>query len=523
MEVTDQYVRVPARKPAGDAQIRTKSMDQSKGIWALFDKVSGSIVTYLFRKDKDWDTAKAGAWVKNKATGHDRANVRGRNVGWDGDSSLTATFLASGDVKLYEADGDGKYEGEHLEDVEFAAASLALDSEHVEADEAGVPTAFRILAFGKWDIPKYGGDLIVDEKTGEGTLGYHAWRGMEQLLVDRDHKSKIPTGAGGSTKARGWWTPEVRSDGIWATDLKWTPETYEELKSGGWKYFSPTGGFNKKTKHVDFIDTVALTNDPATLGQMPLTATLTGGTPAEDTTPPPDGATPPTEEVLMATIRELLKLKDDATDEDVETAVKDLQTTAEKVEASEKEVTDLKASMEADKAKDTTEVDTLKAFRASTIEACELKEDAEGKDVLAYVSVLQAKAPEADKAAKLEAKVEELEKFREDSRIEKLVASVSDHVSKENAERIEKLARTLDEELFLSTVQAMPNLKGSGAKPISDDKLADRNQMTDDEVLTAVDRQYIATQAKVDPEGWGKDGEKFKGYVEILREEAGIL
>ena len=50
--VTDQYVRIPAKKPDGSAQIRTKSVDQAKGIWALYDKVSGSNLTYLFRLDK---------------------------------------------------------------------------------------------------------------------------------------------------------------------------------------------------------------------------------------------------------------------------------------------------------------------------------------------------------------------------------------------------------------------------------------------------------------------------------------
>jgi hypothetical protein len=100
---------------------------------------------------------------------------------------------------------------------------------------------------------------------------------------------------------------------------------------------------------------------------------------------------------------------------------------------------------------------------------------------------------------------------------------VDDYVTPENKERIEKLARTLDGELFTATVTAMPKVKGEGVKPISDDKLADRNKMTDDDVLTDADRQYIASQVAEDPDGWGKDGEKYKGFVAIRREEEAVL
>jgi len=517
-EVTEQYVRLPVKKPEGSAQIRTMSLDQAKGIWALYDKANGEIVTYLFRTDKDWDMAKAKAWVARKAGGQGRAQAMGRRMGWDGEGALRAVFQASGDVQLFDDGTDERFEGEHLEHVEFMASDgKALALQHVERDDEGVPTAIRLLEFGKWDIPKYGGDLVVDEATGAGTLEYQAWRGMEQLLVDRDHKSKIPIGAGGSTKARGWWTPEVRGDGIWATEIKWAQETYDELKAGAWRYFSPTGGFNTKTKHVDFLDTFALTNDPATLGQMPLTATLSSGTPAPTETTPPSGAPAPAqEEPKMKELLKKLGLKEDATEEDALKALETVQAEAAKVEASEKEVTDLKASMEADKAKDSDEVEALRAFKASTLEACELKDDADDKAVLAYVSTLQAKAPEADKAAKLESKVAELEKFREDTRISTLMASVEDYTTPENRERVEKLARTLDEELFVATVQAWPKVKGDTPTPISDKKLEDRNDATDEELLTKEDRDLIAAR------GWDKDSEDYKQFVAIRREEMNL-
>lgn len=524
-EVTDKFVRIPVKTPASDAQIRTMSLDEAKGIWALYDKANGEIVTYLFRIDKGWDMAKSRVWVDKHRSGQKSKRVEARRVGWDGSDRLQVVMGANG-IELHEDEEAEKYEGEHLTPVQFVAAEkLAFDVDYMERDEEGVPTAFRILAFGKWDIPKYGGDLVVDKATAEGTLGYHAWRGMKELLIDRDHLSKLPINMGGSTKAKGWWVPEVRSDGIWAADLQWPPKTYEELKDGEWKHFSPTGKFNAKTKHVDFIDSIALTNDPATLSQAPIIiATLGDETIDDGGNSAPAIAQPAPPEVdnegdmLMATIRELLGLKPEATDEEVLGAVKAVQAKATETDGKDKEITDLKASM----GKDEDEVKSLKAFQATTLEACKLEASATDKDVLAYVSTLQAKEPQAAKAADLEAKVAKLEKGQEESRVKDLVASVGDYVTPENKERVEKLARTLDADLFVATVQGFPKIKGDGVVPISDTKEKERN-VNDEEFLGKADLDLIAAKRKDGEEGWEKDGEQYKAYVAVRREEENEL
>ncbi len=65
-EETSEFIRIPV--DTGDHEghrIRTIEISTKEGISALYCGTDKVIMTYLFRKDKGWDMAKARAWVKD--------------------------------------------------------------------------------------------------------------------------------------------------------------------------------------------------------------------------------------------------------------------------------------------------------------------------------------------------------------------------------------------------------------------------------------------------------------------------
>ncbi len=77
-EETDEFIRIPVGSGNHEGhRIRTIEISAKEGISALYCGTDKVIMTYLFRKDKGWDMAKARAWVKehegksiNELAGH---------------------------------------------------------------------------------------------------------------------------------------------------------------------------------------------------------------------------------------------------------------------------------------------------------------------------------------------------------------------------------------------------------------------------------------------------------------------
>lgn len=64
-EETDEYIRIPVDSGNhGGHRIRTIDISEKEGIKALYCGTDKVVMTYLFAKDKGWDTAKARAWIK---------------------------------------------------------------------------------------------------------------------------------------------------------------------------------------------------------------------------------------------------------------------------------------------------------------------------------------------------------------------------------------------------------------------------------------------------------------------------
>ena len=69
-EETEDYIRVPNPKDEGNHEghdIKTITISADEGISAIYCTEDKIIITYLFRKDKDWTMDKAKEWVAEHA------------------------------------------------------------------------------------------------------------------------------------------------------------------------------------------------------------------------------------------------------------------------------------------------------------------------------------------------------------------------------------------------------------------------------------------------------------------------
>jgi len=134
-------------------------------------------------------------------------------------------------------------------------------------DEAGAPPSeFRIFAFGLIATTK--GDFLFDLKAAQECMNAFNEYG-NRLTIDYEHQalSDPPIIA----PAAASFVPVMRADGIWATDVKWTPRAAEMLRNKEYLYFSPAFCTDAETRPVRILN-IALTNIPATKRMQPLVA-----------------------------------------------------------------------------------------------------------------------------------------------------------------------------------------------------------------------------------------------------------
>ncbi len=131
------------------------------------------------------------------------------------------------------------------------------------------PTEIRLFAFGENET--HNGTYLVDEDSRKLVVENFEKYGLPRLAIDFDHKSMSSDGPADAGKAAGSFVPEVRDDGIWATDIQWTETARAAIEAGEWLYYS--GGFEvDDDNRVISVLNFALTNFPATFGLQPLAA-----------------------------------------------------------------------------------------------------------------------------------------------------------------------------------------------------------------------------------------------------------
>ncbi len=365
---------------------------------------------------------------------------------------------------------------------EFAAVDEVPDGpgDHVELDDDGVPTAFRIREWGAWSTTKYP-TIMVDQKSAKDVIRWYKARGI-RCVIDWEHQTYKTAENGKPAPALGWFDIEVRDDGIWASNVEWTDEGRELLKEKKYRYFSPTGRFDRKTGKLATIETIGLTNIPATNKQLPLVAShdpnMTGG---QD----------------MDQVLETLGLKPEATEEEAVEAIKEIQTKVDEAEKKDEQIADLQAKLD-EAGKDE------KEFKSKTLELCELKEDAGLDDVKAYVATMKATAPDQAELGKLKKENEELSAKVEDNRISSLLTEFDAKVTPANKGTVEDLARTLEEDKFRTMIANWPDVKGEpGTTPAPDKAIEERNRPPETNDLSDDEEKIL--KARADSNGWNDE------------------
>lgn len=137
----------------------------------------------------------------------------------------------------------------------FLTAELPLD---------GIPKEFRIWAFGQLDTLK--GEFTFDQEAARRVMAEYEDYGNE-LSFDYEHQALKQVG---QAPAAAWFNIELRNDGLWATNIRWTPKAEEYLANKEYRYFSPA--FLHEGGRITKLVNIALTNIPATKNLAPLVA-----------------------------------------------------------------------------------------------------------------------------------------------------------------------------------------------------------------------------------------------------------
>lgn len=137
------------------------------------------------------------------------------------------------------------------------------------SDGAEPPTSFRIWKWG--DNETLNGKVVLDRESAADLLKAYADHGVE-LAIDFEHQTLNAPTNGQPAPAAGWFKPEVRDDGLWASSVRWTDQATAFLKARQYRYFSPVALVDSKTRKPQRLMPMALTNWPATKNLEPLVA-----------------------------------------------------------------------------------------------------------------------------------------------------------------------------------------------------------------------------------------------------------
>lgn len=137
------------------------------------------------------------------------------------------------------------------------------------ADGSEPPTSFRIWKWG--DNDTLNGKVVLDRESAADLLKAYADHGVE-LAIDFEHQTLNAPTNGLPAPAAGWFRPEIRDDGLWATSVRWTDQASGYLKARQYRYFSPVALVDSKTRKPQRLMPMALTNWPATKNIEPLVA-----------------------------------------------------------------------------------------------------------------------------------------------------------------------------------------------------------------------------------------------------------
>jgi phage I-like protein len=152
-----------------------------------------------------------------------------------------------------------------------AAALVCLDALTGTPAVGDIPTELRVFPFG--EVPTSKGVLTFSAESAKLVMEEYERAGID-LAFDYEHASLFNNADG--APAAGWFKIEVRgdgsnsaTDGLWATNIRWTDKAAAMLAAKEYAFFSPTP-YVDENDHVVGLLNIALTNQPATYQMVPL-------------------------------------------------------------------------------------------------------------------------------------------------------------------------------------------------------------------------------------------------------------
>lgn len=283
-----------------------------------------------------------------------------------------------------------------------------------------------------------------------------------KLAIDENHAIDLAAPMGQPAPARGWITDmHARADGIWGT-VEWTPSGRALMAEKAYRGISPVIAHNKAGKILQVLR-ASLTNDPNLSGLKTL-----------------HSKSPEISMDLMAQIRSMLQLDNDADDNAVIAAVQALSK----------------------------QVSTQSQQKADT-EAVRIALNAKaGEDLVAAIKALQAKAAEADTLATsvqaLETKVTTLQSAHARAEAEKVVDAAIGEGKPVKALRDHYITRHMkDPEGVKKEIDALPSLHSGGINPDKKTSALVGEGATEREITKAAQAYQAEEKAKGRDVDWG--------------------
>ncbi|NOR70977.1 MAG: hypothetical protein GQ532_14990 [Methylomarinum sp.] len=160
----------------------------------------------------------------------------------------------------------------------------------------------------------------------------------DNILIDYDHQSLLFTKNKKPLEAAGTFAGSElewrESIGLFATNVAWAAAAKKHFAKGEFLYISPLFTYHKSTGAVNQLISVAVTDSPAIKNMQAIELAAASFLPQ----------THPEEDTMNKELLALLKLSDNATDEEVLAACKTMQLAAASVEPLTDEIAALKAN-----------------------------------------------------------------------------------------------------------------------------------------------------------------------------------
>lgn len=144
--------------------------------------------------------------------------------------------------------------------LKSAVEIIRLDS---DGQTRALPNECMIFPIGKM-ITTLKGNFVLTDKGAAEVMQRYIEHGTD-LHFDYEHLSIEPekNATPDLAAAAGWFDLELRNDGLWAINIRWTPRAANMLRNGEYRYISPAFHADENGEIHELLN-VALTNLPAT-------------------------------------------------------------------------------------------------------------------------------------------------------------------------------------------------------------------------------------------------------------------